>query len=358
MYRLIIEHIVKQVLKEARLASTTTKAKQKLLSSEYKSKFTSLSDPKRIGNVDNITDQEFKSILKDVFKIEDKDIKTIPPGENGLSSKYTAYAFPYEGAEAVLILAGKGKEEKERQERGLIEAINSIQGIKTLVFNNTKIEGVKSAKKVGKVEGYKAQAYADIELDTTKGVKKISAKGLQAPTLGGAGLSGFDILNNPTVNSFIEGVYREVATEYQQIINSNPNLKEQDLRGNKLFRDVYRQIPKEVEIPIIKGTKEMGGPIDYLYIGNMEVSFEVEGNTVKFAGDLYTVEEFVEKGTPFYVRILQRKDGPCYFTTEKNTKLKNIDVPKIFAIKPDGSGQTQSRLFVTNRATKGRDYQS
>ena len=121
MYRLIIEHIVKQVLKEARLASATTKAKQKLPSSEYKSKFTSLSDPKRIGNVDNITDQEFKSILKNVFKIEDKDIKTIPPGENGLSSKYTAYAFPYEGAEAVLILAGRGKEEKERQERGLIE---------------------------------------------------------------------------------------------------------------------------------------------------------------------------------------------------------------------------------------------
>lgn len=354
MYRLIIEHIVKQVLREV---SKPTKAKQELLSSkEHGSKFLPLSDPYRVGNPGNITDGDFKEILKSVFKIDDKDIKPIQPGPNSPSSKFISYRFPYEGKMATLILAGKGKEEKERQERGLIEAINSIEGEKTLIFNNTKIEGVKSAKKIGKVEGYKAQAYADIELDTTKGIKKISAKGLQAPTLGSGGLSGLDILNNTTANSFIERVYREVAEEYQQIINANPNLKGQNLRGNKLFRDVYRQIPKEVEIPIIRGTKEMGGPIDYLYIGKMEVDFQVKGNTISFNGDLYTVEEFVEKGTPLYVRITQRKDGPCYFTTEKNPNLQNIDVPKVFSIKPNGSGGTQSRLFVTNRATKGRDY--
>ena len=101
----------------------------------------------------------------------------------------------------------------------------------------------------------------------------------------------------------------------------------------------------------------MGGPVDYFYIGDMDVDFKVEGNTIAFNGDLYTVEEFVERGTPFFVRLLKR-EGPCYFTVEKNPKLQNINVPKLFAIKPDGSGQTQSRLFVTNRATKGRDYQS
>jgi hypothetical protein len=356
MYRLIIEHIVRQVLKEARSASATTKAKQKLLSSDYGSSFLPLSNPGRVGNPGDITDEKFREILKSVFKVKDGDIDPIKPGPGSPSSKFTAYQFPYEGEIATLILAGKGKQEKERQERGLIEAINSIEGEKTLIFNNTKIEGVKSAKKIGKVEGYKAQAYADIELDTTKGIKKISAKGLQAPTLGGGGLSGLDILNNTTVNSFIERVYGEVIEEYQQIINANPNLKGQDLRGNKLFRDVYRQIPKEVEVPIIRGTKEMGGPIDYLYVGNMEVDFQVKENTVSFNGDLYTAEEFVEKGTPLYVRISQRKDGPCYFTTEKNPSLQNIDVPKVFSIKPNGSGGTQSRLFVTNRATKGRDY--
>jgi hypothetical protein len=356
MYRLIIEHIVKQVLSEARLASATTKAKQQLLSSKYGSKFIPLTTPGRVGNKEGISEADFIEIIKDVFKVEEVNTlaKNVSPNP---SSKYTAFVFPFEGKEAMLILAGKGKESSERQERGVIEAINSIEGVKTLVFNNTKIEGVKLAKKIGKVESYKAQAYADIELDTTKGIRRISAKGLQSPSLGGAGLSGFDILNNPTVNKFIEEVYKEAVVEYTQILDSNPDLKGKDLQGNKLFKDVYRQMPKEVEIPILKGTEEMGGPIDYFYIGNMDVDFKVEGSAITFDGDLYTVEEFVEQGTPFFVRLL-RREGPCYFTTEKNPKLQNINVPKIFAIKPDGSGQTQSRLFVTNRATKKKDYQS
>jgi hypothetical protein len=354
MYRLMIEHIVKQVLKEIRSASATTKAKQKLLSSDYGSKFIPLTTPGRVGNKEGISETDFIQIIKDVFKVEKVDTVASGTAPNP-SSKYTAFVFPFEGKEAMLILAGKGKESSERQERGVIEAINSIEGIKTLVFNNTKIEGVKSARKIGKVEGYKAQAYADIELETTKGIKKISAKGFQSPSLGGAGLSGFDILNNPTVNSFIEGVYKEAIAEYTQVLNSNPDLKGKDLQGNKLFRDIYRQMPKEVEIPILRGTEKMGGPIDYFYVGNMDVDFKVEGSEITFNGNLFTVEEFVQQGTPFFVRLL-RREGPCYFTTEKNTKLQNIDVPKVFSIKPNGEGQTQSRLFVTNRATKTKGY--
>ena len=356
MYRLIIEHIVKQVLREARSASATSKAKQQLLSSKYKDKFIPLTTPGRIGNKENISETDFIEIIKDVFGVNKVDTvaKNVAPNP---SSKYTAFVFPFEGKEAMLILAGKGKESSERQERGVIETINSVAGIKTLLFNNVTIEGVKSAKKIGKVEGYKAQAYADIELDTTTGIKKISAKGLQSPSLGGAGLSGLDTLNNSTVNKFIEQFYQEAVQNYNGIINANPELKNQDLQGNKLFKDLYKQVPEEVEVAILKGTKEMGGPIDYFYVGNMDVDFAVEGSTIAFDGDLFTVEEFASQGTPFYIRLL-RREGPCYFTTEKNTKLQNIDVPKIFSIKPNGQGQTQSRIFLTNRATKKSDYKS
>jgi hypothetical protein len=356
MYRLIIEHIVKQVLKEARSASATTKAKQTLLSSKYKDRFIPLTNPGRIGNKEDMSEADFIKIIKDVFNV-DKVTTVAKNTSPNPSSKYTAFIFPFEGKEAMLILSGKGKESSERQERGVIEVINSVNGEKTLLFNNTKITGVKSARKVGKVEGYKAQAYADIELDTTTGIKRISAKGLQTPSLGGAGLSGLDTLNNSTVNSFIEQFYGDVISQYGDIINANLELKGKDLQGNKLFKDIYRQIPKEVEVPILKGTKEMGGPIDYFYVGNMDVDFVIEGNTILFDGDLYTVEEFVERGTPFFIRLL-RREGPCYFTTEANTKLNNIKVPKVFSVKPNGDGQTQSRIFLTNRATKKKDYQS
>lgn len=357
MHRLIIEHIVKQVLKEARSISATTKAKQKLLSSEEGAKLINITTPGRVGNPGDITDQQFKDILKSVFKLDDTDIKTVAPGIGGISSKFTAYTFPYEGSEATIVLAGKGKESSERQERSLIDVIKSVDGIKTLVFNNTKIEGVKSAEKIGKVDDYKAQAYADIKLETTKGIKKISAKGLQAPSLGGGGLLGLDTLNNSTVNTFVEQFYNEVASEYEAIIKANPELEGHDLQNSKLIKDVYKEIPKEVEIPMLKGSKNMGGPVDYIYVGDMDVDYIVEGSTITFKGSLYTIEEFTKQGTPFYVRLLKR-EGPCYFTNELNTGLKNIKVPKIFSFKPNGEGRTQSRLFITNRATKKLDYKS
>jgi len=356
MYRLIIEHIAKQVFREVH---TPTKAKQELLSSkEHGSKFLPLSDPHRVGNPGDITDKDFKEILKSVFKIKDKDIDPIEPGPDSPSSKFMSYRFPYKGKMTTLILAGKGKEKIERQERGLIAAINSIEGDKTLVFKNKTLKGVtKINKATQKGEGYTAQPYADLDLVIQGKTVKISAKGLDSPSLGSGGLTGLDNINNPAINSFIKEAYDRLAADYREIIDRDPRLRGRDLKGNKLFRDYYAVIPPEVEIPILRGTKSMGGPIDYMYIGSMDVGIEVEGNTITIDGSLYTLEEFVNQGTPLYIRITKRK-GPCYFTTERNTKLKNIDVPKIFAIKPDGSGQTQSRLFVTNRATKKKDYQS
>ena len=358
MYRLIIEHIAKQVFKETRSASATTKAKRKLFSSEYGSKFVDRKDQSRIGNPTNISDKDFKEILKAVFELEDKDIKSLAPGEGGLSGKFITYKFPFEGAEATIVLAGKGKEEKERQERGLIAAIKSVPGDKTLVFKNRTLKGVTEADKATqKGEGYSHEPYADIDLVVKGELVKVSAKGLLSPTLGGGGLAGFDNINDSAVNSFVEKAYKDLAAEYQAIIDKDPRLKGRNLQGNGLFRDDYTKIPPEAEIPILRGTKSMGGPIDYMYVGSMDVGIEVEGNTITIDGYLYTLEEFVKQGAPLYIRIAKRA-GPCYFTTEKNTKLQNIDIPKIFAIKPDGSGQTQSRLFVTNRATKGKDYQS
>jgi hypothetical protein len=357
MYRLIIEHIVKQVFRETRSASATTKAKRKLLSSEYGSKFLDRKDQNRIGNPTSISDKEFKEILKTVFKLEDKSIKSLAPGEGSLSGKFITYKFPFEGSEATIVLAGKGKEESERQERGLMAAIKSVSGDKTLVFKNRTLKGVTEADKATqKGEGYSAQPYADIDLVIQGKVVKVSAKGLSSPTLGGGGLIGLDHINNPAVNSFVEEAYDKLAADYQEIIDRDPRLKGRDLQGNKLFADYYALIPPEAEIPILRGTEDMGGPIDYMYVGSMDVGIEVEGSTITIDGYLYTLEEFVKQGAPLYIRISKRK-GPRYFTTERNTKLKNIDVPKIFAIKPDGSGQTQSRLFVTNRATKKKDYQ-
>jgi hypothetical protein len=360
MYRLIIEHIVKQVLKEAKSTSANTKAKRKLLSSgEAKGLFVDRQGTDRIGNPTGVSDRKFRDILMAVLGLEDKDINPIGPTEKGsLSGRFITYNFPFEGTRVSLVLAGTGKEQSQRQETGLIAAINSIKGEKTIVFkgNNRTLKGVTAAKKTtGKGKGWRFEPYADIDLSIGGKEIKISAKGLDVPNLGGGGLSGFDNLNNPTVNAFVEKAYNQLAADYQEIINTDPRLKGRNLQGNKLFRNYYATIPTEVEVPILKGTKEMGGPIDYMYVGSMDVDAKVEGNVITVNGSLYTVGEFAEQGSPLYIRIAKRQ-GPCYFTTEINPNLDNIQVPKIFAIKPDGSGQTQSRLFVNTKATKQGDY--
>lgn len=360
MYRLIIEHIVKQVLKEAKSASANTKAKKKLLSSEEaKGLFVDRGGTDRIGNPTGVSDKEFRDILMAVFGLEDKDINPIGPTERGsLSGKFITYNFPFEGTRVSLVLAGAGKEQQQRQETGLIAAINSIEGEKTIVFkgNNRTLKGVTAAKKATeKGGGWRFEPYADIDLSVEGKEMKISAKGLDVPNLGGGGLSGLDNLNNPTVNDFVQKAYNQLAADYQKIIDTDPKLKGRDLQGNKLFRNYYATIPTEVEVPILKGTEEMGGPIDYMYVGSMDVDVEIKGNVITVNGSLYTVEEFAKQGSPLYIRIAKR-DGPCYFTTEKNSNLTNIDVPKIFAIKPDGSGKAQSRLFITNKTTKNKGY--
>ena len=350
---MIFEHIIRTVMLEAKAASASTQAKRDLLNSEEGSRFIPLTASNRVGNKEGISGEEFKNILQKALKLGDVEIGVLGPNQGGNpSSKFNAYTFPYKGGKAMLILAGKGKVESERQERSFITAVNSTPGTKKLVFNNRTIEGVTKATKTQKAGGYKHEPYSDIDLTTAEGTKKISAKGLSALSLGGGGLTGLDTLNDPSVNKFIEQFYDKAEQEYRQLIDSDPELKGKDLQGNPKIKDKYELIPLEFMNNILRGTKAIGGPIDYYFVGDINAEPRIEGNTITFDGDLLTVEELVKKAGTFYLRLLKR-EGPCYFTDKKNEKLAHIDVPKIFATKPDGSGGTQSRLFITNRKTSG-----
>jgi hypothetical protein len=352
---LTLSNILNELTLEARTASPSTRAKRELLSSKYGSRFINLSAANRVGNKEGLSKAQFIGILQDVFGVENKEnIVVKSPGQApNPSSKFNAYIFPYGKEQAMLILASKGKEESERQERSFIGAINSVTGDKKLVFNNKTLTGIKSAEKVGRVSGYRAEPYSDIKLVLSeKNIIRISAKGLSAFSLGGGGLTGIDTLNNPDVNEFVESFYEKAAQEYKDQIDSDPELKNKDLQGESKIKDKYELIPQEIMADILRGAESMGGPVDYYFIGDMDAIPEVQGDTITFNGDLLTVEEVVNNSGRFFVRLLKR-EGPCYFTTVKNEKIQNLNVPKIFSTKPDGTGGTQSRLFITNKKTGG-----
>ena len=186
-----------------------------ILINKYPDSFTRLASSLRIGTKGTVSQDEFIKIINDTFNTTPK---VYPPHskENSQqsypkgSSKYTRYVFATRNGEANLLLAGKARHEtSERQEVGIITAINSVKGIKTVIGSNENFEitDVVRAEKIpttGKIE-----PIADIQLIRSKGTSpyKISAKANQAPTIGGGGLAGMSQLSKP-VTDFVKKLLR------------------------------------------------------------------------------------------------------------------------------------------------------
>ena len=180
-----------------------------------------------------------------------------------------------------------GTKEKttERQERSLIDLINSVDGVKTIVSKDgTKIEGVVKAEKVTEPTILKKEGYSDVRLILNDGSKLlVSAKGPSAPTLGSGGISGIKVLTqngaNPEILDFVDDFYNKAYAYYKDIIDRE-GLEGKNLYKNSLVPDVSIKVPEEIITTMLKGTPEMGGPVSYYYIGDMDVKGTVDGQTI------------------------------------------------------------------------------
>ena len=296
----------------------------------------------RVSNKGKINSNEFIRYIKDTFGSE-TEVKVIPPRQSpNRSRSFDAFLFKVDGREVNINLAGGRKSDTtERQEKGVIDAINSIEGIKTVIgANGFKIENVVKAEKV--TSAYKHEPYADIQL-IIKGKDDpfmISAKGTSSPTLAGGGLSGFTLFGDK-VKKFIFDFYNDAYEHYKEIFDKNDEITyETDLYRTNIFPDVNREVPSELILEIMKGTSAMGGPVDAYYIGPMDVAPEIDNNTITFDGKIIPVEKFA-KESKLFVHI-RKRDGSYFFTDTVQT-VNNLTVPRIFTKKP-GSKSAQSRL--------------
>jgi hypothetical protein len=354
----IFEQIFKIDLKEQSIGVNSAKAIQILLD-KYPETFSKLSSNLRIGNKAKIPQDQFLNILKDTFGV---DAKVLPPNSQGNSqqsvprgsSKFTRYTFQSKNGEVSIILAGGTREEtRERQEVGIITAINSVEGDKTIVGSNENftINNVVRAEKIpttGKIE-----PIADIQLIRSKGSSpyKISAKANQAPTIGGGGLVGMSQLSKP-VTDFIKKFYEDAYQYYTDIKNQHPEITpETDLYKTRYFKDVNRVIPSDIVEEILRGTAAQGGPVDVYYIGDMDhVLAGVQGSTVVLSGEFLTIED-IAKNKTLYIHMKKRA-GSYYFTDSMQT-VNGLTVPRIFAQRANGT-TSQSKLG-TSFATRGKE---
>ena len=337
--------------KEGRKISVTKQAIETILNSKYKDQFVPKSSPGRIGSK-TIKSDEFENIISDIFNISKDKITIFPPSQApNKSRQFNLFQFPTDQGTANIILSGGPKSEtSERQERGLVNAINSVPGIKNIISENgIIIKDVIEAKKIEGKNKLGSEPYADIALIISGKEEPIliSAKGNLAFSLAGGGLKGISSLakNNEGMKNFIKNLYTKAYSFYKEIIDKN-TLQDQNLYKNKLVPDVSAKIPDTIIKDIIVGTPEMGGPIEYYYIGDMDVKFDVDEDTIYLLnGDLEPVEDFI-KDEIFYANIIKR-DGDIYFTDSKHT-VNDIELPKIFT-KKEGSNSSQARFIISQK---------
>jgi len=236
---------------------------------------------------------------------------------------------------------GSKAETTERQERALIEAINSIKGIKTLRGKNgLEIKNIISAEK--QPDPPKSEAYADIKLNIKGGQPYLlSAKGQTTPSIAGGGLSGATQIS-PEISEFISKFYFDAYDEYRKILDSHDEIDETtNLYKTQYFKDVNREIPKDLLYDILRGNEEMGGPVDGYYIGPMDLKYEVEGNILITNGDIIPIQDFSEQYDTIYFNI--KKRGGDYFFTDSLQTVNGVEMPLIFTNKPGGT-MAKSRL--------------
>jgi hypothetical protein len=245
---------------------------------------------------------------------------------------------------------GSKAQTSERQERGLIDAINSVEGIKTLVGDNGfEIPNIIKAEK--QPDPPRAEAYADIRLIRKVGDPYLlSAKGIVTPSIAGGGLTGITQINDDLGN-FVADFYQDAYEYYKKIFDANDEIDyDTNLYKTSFMKDVNRVVPPSLIDDMLRGNEAMGGPVDGYYIGPMEVQYTVEGNKIITNGDVIPLETFAQKYDKIFMHI-KKRSGDYYFTDALQT-VNGFTMPLIFTNKPGGK-MAKSRLG-TNPKTRGQ----
>lgn len=231
-------------------------------------------------------------------------------------------------------------ESSERQERGIVDAItDAVKANKgnhvTVVAGKTKIPGVISARKANIRLQSGSEPYIDILLKVEGKHEELglSCKGKTSPSLAGGGLSGLELAVPGLAKKFMNSALNHLV-------------KSMKLKAGDRVPEVYGKIGTNDKVKIVIGNKKMGGPIDYMFIGIMDVStkYDPVKNELTFRDtEIIPAKEYAQKNT-LYFRLRARR-GDQRFDPE----AKDINgSPKIYGKSPT-SGESAGRIVVQDK---------
>lgn len=231
-------------------------------------------------------------------------------------------------------------ESAERQESGLVKAIKDAVKLNknnpvTIVAGKTTIAGVINAEKYTGRQSSGSEAYTDVQIflyDTKKSPINLSMKGESAPSLAGGGLRGLELAVPGIAKKFMKAAFAHLTT----------NLK---LKPGDKVPDVFGKIGAAAKLKIVIGNKAMGGPIDYMYIGPMNVMapYDQTKNVVNFNGNLTDATEYA-KTHDLYFRFRARREDQRFDPLAKDAD----GTPKIYGKSPS-KGDSAGRIVVTDK---------
>jgi len=110
---------------------------------------------------------------------------------------------------------------------------------------------------------------------------------------------------------------------------------------------VYGKINISVKLKLVVGTKAMGGPIDYMYIGPMDVKskYDAKKNQLQLSGEFTAAVKFA-KTHDLYFRLRARRKDQRF-----DREAQSGNVPKIYGKSPS-RGDTAGRIVVTDKVPK------
>ena len=224
----------------------------------------------------------------------------------------------------------------ERQENGLIKAINdAVKANKnnpvTVIFDNVTMSGIIKAEKFGGRQAGGSEPYTDVVLHKGNTTLNLSCKGESAPSLAGGGLKGLELA--------VPGIAKKFMTKAYEYLKTKKKLKV----GDKV-PDIYGKISKQDKMKIVIGNKAMGGPIDYMYIGPMDVTeqYDSRNNKLKVSGSMYPADQYAQS-KELYFRLRARREDQRFDPTAKDSS----GTPKIYGKSPS-RGDSAGRIVVTD----------
>ena len=230
----------------------------------------------------------------------------------------------------------------ERQELGLIDAINEtvrktdqswVQGI-------GRSQYLKGASKREGLSSIGQEPYIDVYVEAGRNKYGISCKGESAPSLAGGGIAGLKVVAPDLIRKLYASIENYLKTK---------GMTEGSIVDAGDIPDFFIEIPNNYVEKILVGNERMGGPIDYMYVGKMDVvsSHDERTNELKLNGDFYSIDEYMRKIGKFYFRI-RKRDLPTDNKIMISFKTKNKEgFPIVF--KSPKSNKNHFRLVITDK---------